>query len=604
MQNAKHILQAIGKLGEKRIPLTRVYRNLYSEDLFLKAYAKLYRNQGALTPGVDDDTADGMSIERIRNLIELLRYERFHFRPVRRSQIPKKRGGTRPLGIPNFSDKLVQETLRLILEAYYEPRFRDSSHGFRSGRGCHTALAYLKRKFVGTTWLIEGDIRGCFENINHDILLRTLSRDIKDGRLIELIRRSLKAGVMEEWQYHRTYSGTPQGGVLSPILANIYLNELDAFIEDELIPQYTRGQTRKLNPAYRHIQHKLSYARKKGNTARIKELRRELRKLPTYDTHDPNFRRLKYVRYADDFILGFIGPKAEAEQIKASIREFLQESLRIQLNDEKTLITHARTEQAQFLGYAISIYHSDTKLGNGKGGSKARSINGKVRLGIPYGLVDDYCKRYQRHGKPVSDTVLLENSDAHIIDTFQQRYRGVAEYYKYAIDRGALNKLKYVMQVALVKTLAHKFKIRASKVYAKYRGTVTHSNGQTYKTLQVEVPTKRSSRLVYWGAIPLTVVKTGTEALSDTRYQEWWTVRSDLVQRLQANECELCGSTRNVEVHHIRKLADLKKQWAGKSDTPLWVKRMAKMQRKTLVVCNDCHNDIHAGKLSPKKSRK
>jgi retron-type reverse transcriptase len=162
MQKAEHILQAVHKMGEKGIPLTRVYRCLYSEDLFLAAYNKVGRNTGALTPGIEDDTADGMNMKRIRNIIQKLRHERFYFKPTRRVQIPKKSGGTRPLGIPGFSDKLVQEALRMLLEAYYEPRFRKSSHGFRPGRGCHTALATLKTKFTGTKWFIEGDIRGCF----------------------------------------------------------------------------------------------------------------------------------------------------------------------------------------------------------------------------------------------------------------------------------------------------------------------------------------------------------------------------------------------------------------------------------------------------------
>jgi retron-type reverse transcriptase len=162
MQTAEQILQAIRKMGEKRIPLTRVYRCLFSENLFLAAYDKIGRNKGALTPGTEDDTADGMSLKRIRSIIEQLRQERFRFRPSRRTYVPKESGGARPLGLPNFSEKLVQEALRIMLEAYYEPRFRNSSHGFRPERGCHTALADL-HKFGGTTWFIEGDIRGCFD---------------------------------------------------------------------------------------------------------------------------------------------------------------------------------------------------------------------------------------------------------------------------------------------------------------------------------------------------------------------------------------------------------------------------------------------------------
>jgi group II intron reverse transcriptase/maturase len=232
MQKAEHILQAMCKLGEKRIPLTRVYRCLYSEDLFLAAYDKIARNKGALTPGMEDDTVDGMSQRRIHNIIEQLRHERFRFRPSRRIQIPKKSGGSRPLSIPNLSEKLVQEVLRKMLEAYYEPRFRDSSHGFRPGRGCHTALTNIKWQFRGTVWFIEGDIRGCFDNISHEVLMSILSRDIHDGRLLNLIQKSLEAGYVEDWRHHQTYSGAPQGGILSPLLSNIYLHELDEFIEN------------------------------------------------------------------------------------------------------------------------------------------------------------------------------------------------------------------------------------------------------------------------------------------------------------------------------------------------------------------------------------
>jgi group II intron reverse transcriptase/maturase len=601
MQTANHVLQAIRKMGEKRIPLTRVYRSLFSEDLFLTAYAKIYRNQGALTPGTEDDTVDGMSLQRIRNIIEQLRLERFKFRPSRRIQTPKKSGGKRPLGIPNFTEKLVQEVLRMILEAYYEPRFRDSSHGFRPERGCHTALRFVKQKFTGATWLIEGDIRGCFDNIDHTKLMDILSRDIHDGRLLNLIRMSLQAGVVEDWQYHRTYSGTPQGGVLSPLLANIYLNELDEYVEEVLIPQHTRGDTRALNPAYRKVNNAVKRARRANNPTRINQLEQERRTLPAYDRLDPGYRRLHYVRYADDFILAFIGPKAEAEAIKASIGTFLREQLHLEMSSAKTLITHARTEQARFLGYAISIYQADHKLAQTKNaGIKGRSINGKVRLGIPRGLPDQLCQRYMHHNKAQSDSVLVVHSDAHIIDTYQQRFRGIAEYYKFAVDRGSLSKVRHVMEISLVKTLAHKFRIHVSQVYAKYRNQLD-INGQNYKILSVDVPTRTGSHLVYWGTISLRVAPMGKETLNDNRYLEWWTVRSDLIQRLQANVCELCGSTENCQVHHIRKLADLSQQWAGRKDTPLWVKRMARIRRKTLVVCSKCHRAIHAAQTTPKR---
>ena len=604
MQKAEQILQAVQKMGEKRIPLTRVYRSLFSEDLFLAAYDKIARNRGALTVGTENDTADGMSRERIQRIIEKLRNERFNFRPARRIQIPKKSGGTRPLGIPNFTDKLVQEVLRMVLEAYYEPRFRDSSHGFRPGRGCHTALANLQYKFKGAAWFIEGDIRGCFDNIDHEVLMAILARDIQDGRLFNLLRMGLEAGYLENWQYNRTYSGTPQGGVLSPLLANIYLHELDAYIEEVLIPQYTRGKKRADNREYGNLAYAIKCARNAGDQKRVQELELQRRKLPSQDVHDPNFRRLKYIRYADDFILSFIGTKSEAEEIKAAISAFLKEKLHLEMSASKTLITHSRTEHARFLGYDISVYHADDKISPRSGTlTKTRSVNGCIRLGIPYGKVDELARRYMRGEKPIHEAGLLAFSDAQIIDVYQQRFRGVAEYYKFATDRNALRKLKYIMEVSLTKTLANKFKSTVARMYQKYGGKRTVQE-YTYKVLVVEVPTKNGTRYIYWGGIPLKVIKTGTEVLDDNngRRNVTFSSRTDLVQRLQANECEICGSQENCEVHHVRKLADLKDRWRGRKEKPAWVTTMIAMQRKTLVVCAKCHVAIHTGKPLPTRN--
>jgi len=595
MQKANQILQAIRKLGEKRTPLTRVYRNLYCEDLFLTAYGRLYRNEGALTPGSTDDTVDGMSLKRIQEVIEQLRCERFRFRPSRRTNIPKKKGGKRPLGMPNFTEKLVQEVLRMLLEAYYEPRFRDSSHGFRYQRGCHTAITSIKQRFVGATWFIEGDIRGCFDNINHDVLMDILSRDIHDGRLLNLIRLGLRAGVLDDWRYEATYSGTPQGGVLSPLLSNIYLHELDMFIEDTLIPQYTRGKQRAQNTEYRRLSKQIQRGKKRGED--VTQIVQQRRQLPSLDTHDPNFRRLRYIRYADDFILAFSGPKAEAKAIKEAIGDFLQSTLKLEMNTEKTLITHARSQHAVFLGYDVSIYQADDKMSLGGNGNR-RCINGQIRLGIPFGLVDEHIRRYKRNGKIVGDGALIAYSDAHIIDTFQARFRGLSEYYKYAVDRSHLNKLQYVMEVALIKTLAGKFRTSAAKTYRKYRGKKT-VEGHTYRTIQVEVPTKSGSRLIYWGAIPLRVQSISHGTLNDYIGYDRKYARADLIQRLLANQCELCNSKQDIEVHHVRKLANLKKRWAGRRKKPDWVVRMIGLQRKTLVVCRKCHIDIHAGRPTP-----
>lgn len=606
MQTTNQILQAIRKLGVQRTPLTRVYRCLFNENLYLTAYGKIYSNQGALTPGTEDDTMDGMSLPRVRKLIELLRHERFQPRPSRRTTVPKKSGGRRPLGIPNGSEKLVQEVLRLVLEAYYEPRFRESSHGFRPERGCHTALKHLKQSFTGTTWFIEGDIKGCFDTIDHDILLNILRRDIQDGRLIALIERFLKAGYMEEWEYHQTYSGTPQGGILSPLLSNIYLHELDRYIEDELIPQHTQGKRRDVNLEYKRLSNRIEKARKRGDLETAHQLELDRRQLPSQDTHDPNYRRLRYCRYADDFILGFIGSKSEAEAIKTKIGAFLRDTLHLEMHEQKTLITHARTQHARFLGYAISVYHSDSKLSQrGETTTYIRSINGAIRLGLPWGLAEERAKVYQRDGKAVSERRLVDSSIPHIIQTYQLRFRGLVQYYQYAVDVHELSRLKYAMEIALVKTLAHKLRITVKQVYRRFHSTLEVADKQ-YKVLKIEVDTDKGKRRYHWGAIPLTTTKVVQEPVNDSRhdfeYFQFVEMRSEIVTRLCANQCEICGVKEECEVHHARKLSDLKKRWQGRPEKPAWVKKMIALQRKTLVVCRVCHRKIHNGEPLPYKT--
>ena len=431
--------------------------------------------------------------------------------------------------------------------------------------------------------------------------MEILARDIHDGRLLNLLRMSLDAGYMENWQYNRTFSGTPQGSILSPLLANIYLNELDAYIEDVLIPQYTRGKRRAPNLEYYRLGYAIRCAREAGDDKRVQELELQRRMLPSQDVTDPNFRRLQYLRYADDFILGVIGTKVEAEEIKAAIGAFLKDKLHLEMSASKTLITHSRTEHARFLGYDISLYHANHVMSPRSGTLfKTRSVNGHIRLGIPHGKVDELTQRYLRNGKPIHEAGLLAFSDAQIVDVYQQRFRGVAEYYKFATDRQMLGKLKYVMEVSLTKTLANKFKTSVARMYRKYGGKRT-VQGYTYKVLVVTVPTQNGTRYIYWGGIPLKVIKPGTETLDDDNGRRNVTLspRTDLIQRLQANECEICGSHENCEVHHIRKLSDLKNRWRGRKEKPAWVKTMIALRRKTLVVCAKCHDAIHAGKPLP-----
>ena len=332
MQDAETVLAVLRERGRKGLPCNELYRQMFNKELYLLAYGNIYSNQGAMTPGPCSETADGMSEAKIGEIIAAMRGERYRFAPVRRVYIPKKNGKLRPLGLPSWSDKLVGEVVRLLLEACYEPRFSGRSHGFRKGRGCHTALRDVQNTWTGTVWFVEGDISDCFGKIDHEILMKILAEKILDNRFLRLIRNMLKAGYMEEWQYYKTLSGTPQGGVVSPFLSNIYLDKLDEYVERELIPQHTRGTRRKVNPQYRELAVRRRAALQDGDREQARELEKQMRALPYGNPMDPGYRRLFYARYADDHLLGFIGPKAEAEEIKTKLAEFLRETLAQELN--------------------------------------------------------------------------------------------------------------------------------------------------------------------------------------------------------------------------------------------------------------------------------
>jgi group II intron reverse transcriptase/maturase len=445
---------------------TRLYRYLQREDIYYDAYQKLYRNKGASTQGIDNDTADGFSETYVQTLIAELKDGSYRANPVRRQYIQKENGKMRPLGIPSFRDKLLQEATRQILEAIYEPTFRNNSHGFRPQRSCHTCLNHLKSDFTGVVWFIEGDIKGCFDNIDHKVLLEILQRKIKDSKFINIIRQFLKAGYVEDWKYNSTHSGTPQGGILSPILANIYLNELDNYIA-ELKENFDTPRSANVTDAYREKANeikRLSTQLKKEKDEKqrekllvtLKKSKQELRKIPC--TPQDN-KRLVYVRYADDWLIGVCGTKSDCEEIKVKISDFLKNVLQLELSDEKTVITHS-SEGVQFLGYIVRVRRSQIVKSTKRG--KRRTLNHQVELLVPLqkkverfllakGIVE---QTPDGALKPVHRPRLLNLSDWEIVKHYNAEIRGICNYYRLAVNYHKLGFFSYLMEYSCLKTIA------------------------------------------------------------------------------------------------------------------------------------------------------
>lgn len=572
---------------------TRLYRYLLRPDIYYVAYQHLYSNKGAGTKGVTDDTADGFSEIYIENIIEALKNEMYQPKPVRRTYIKKSNGKMRPLGLPVFTDKLIQEAIRMILEAIYEPIFSDYSHGFRPARSCHTALAQIKKEFTGARWFIEGDIKGCFDNINHAVLVEIINQKIKDARFLKLIRSFLKAGYMEDWKYHETYSGCPQGGIISPILANIYLNELDRHVM-KIKKEFDVATKARYTPEYTKLvglRQRLHNKIKNSNGIEREKLIEEYKtataqmlKLPAKQCDD---KKIKYVRYADDFLIAVNGNRQDCEKIKQELTEFISTTLKMELSQEKTLITHSNTP-ARFLGYDVRV-RRDQQI-KPKGKFKTRSMNNKVELSIPFKdkiekflFSNGIVKQRSDNGKlePIHRPQLLNRTDLEIVTIYNAELRGICNYYGLASNFNKLIYFNYLMEYSCLKTLAGKHRSKVSKIRAMYK------DGTGKWAIPYE--TKTVIKKMYFANYADCKGKKFTDIVPQTAKNYSHDVTT-LESRLKAKICEVCGCTENdrYEIHHVNKVKNLK----GKSE---WEKIMIAKRRKTIVVCHKCHMAIHHG---------
>ena len=601
MRSPERVLNSLNEHSkDSSYKFERLYRLLFNEELFYVAYQKIASNGGSTTKGSDGRSIDEMSLARIETLIASLKDESYQPHPSRRVHIPKKNGKTRPLGIPAFEDKLVQEVVRMILEAIYEGHFETTSHGFRPKRSCHTALLHIQKTFNGAKWFIEGDIKGFFDNIDHDVLVGILRERISDDRFIRLIRKFLKAGYVEDWTFHNTYSGTPQGGIVSPILANIYLDKLDKYVK-EYIQHFDKGTKRRpgkesnnlANERKRTVR-KLKKVKdgteKAALVARLKAIEQERAAFPNGDEMDESYRRLKYIRYADDFILGVIGSKEEAQRIKEDIKSFLSASLALELSEEKTLITHTG-KSAKFLGYEITVTRNNHQRRDVQGRLR-RTYGKRVRLNVSMATLRDKLLEYGameiklRNGKevwkPKCRSGLIFNDDLEILDRYNRETVGFCNYYLIANNCVVLHNFRYIMEYSMYKTFAGKYRSTVRKINKKYRYNKLF-------TVKYEQKGAIKSRTFY-----KTSFKRRTTAFNGSCDIEPYSIadvsRTNLTDRLKAEKCELCGATGKLIMHHVRNLKDLK----GKES---WKRLMSARKRKTIALCPSCHRLRHLGKV-------
>ena len=601
MRSPERVLNSLNEHSkDSSYKFERLYRILFNEELFYVAYQKIASNGGSTTKGSDGRSIDEMSLARIETLIASLKDESYQPHPSRRVHIPKKNGKTRPLGIPAFEDKLVQEVVRMILEAIYEGHFETTSHGFRPKRSCHTALLHIQKTFSGAKWFIEGDIKGFFDNIDHDVLVGILRERISDDRFIRLIRKFLKAGYVEDWTFHNTYSGMPQGGIVSPILANIYLDKLDKYVK-EYIRHFDMGTKRRpgkesndlANERKRTVR-KLKKVKdgteKAALVARLKAIEQERAAFPSGDEMDGSYRRLKYIRYADDFILGVIGSKEDALRIKEDIKSFLSESLALDLSEEKTLITHTG-KSAKFLGYEITVTRNNHQRRDVQGRLR-RTYGKRVRLNVSMATLRDKLLEYGameiklRNGKeiwkPKCRSGLIFNDDLEILDRYNRETVGFCNYYLIANNCVVLHNFRYIMEYSMYKTFAGKYRSTVRKINKKYRLNKLF-------TVKYEQQGVIKSRTFY-----KTSFKRRTTAFNGSCDIEPYSIadvsRTNLTDRLKAEKCELCGATGKLIMHHVRNLKDLK----GKES---WKRLMSARKRKTIALCPSCHRLRHLGKV-------
>jgi group II intron reverse transcriptase/maturase len=576
----------------------QLYRLMFKEDLYIVAYERIKSKPGNMTAGTDEETLDGFSLEVIREIIDEMRTEQFQFKPVRTTFIPKANGKRRKLGIPCVRDKVVQEVMHMILEAIYDSPhgsyFSDNSHGFRPHRSCHTALREIRGKWTGVNWLIEGDIRACFDEIDHQTLVSILKKKIQDQRFLNLIWKLLNAGYMDLHGHKKdSLIGSPQGSLVSPILANVYLHELDEFVEG-LQAKREQGTRKRHHPIYHRLSHKKSRlaARGETKTKEFKDTIKRMRTLPTLQVDDPDFIRIKYLRYADDWLIGVCGSHALAEDIKQEIKHFLGDTLRLTLSEEKTRITHARTQEAFFLGTTLKMGNGGeakvTWSTNQKGRRfKRRSTGWETVMNAPMPkLIKKLSDRgvCTQQGEPIPKSGWAYLDADQIVSLYSSVNRGIQNYYRFADNWVQLHRVQYILEYSLAKTLARKYQISVPKVFKRF--------GRGF-TIVIKGKGGKEDRKVGFYLNQDWVKR--RDAFQSGKYPDIDLVQTAMGMRTRSKlgrPCCICGETAGqIVMHHVRHIRKL----SNKREATGFNRILRMLNRKQIPVCERCHRNIHRG---------
>lgn len=591
----------------------RLWSVLKHDDIWISSFLKLAYNRGSNTPGTDNSRIANFSLDKVMAVKKDLLEGRFRWGDSRRIYIPKADGKRlRPLTIPNFRDRLIQEVLKKLLSSIYEPCFDIHSHGFRPGRSCHTALRDVRKNFKGCKWILEGDISCFFDTVSHSRLILLLQKKIKDERIISLISKGLKAKILvpETGEIILPDSGVPQGGIISPLLSNIYLHELDKYMK-AYIKELNVGTERPYSLEYRRVSRNL----------KSRKAAKKLGLTPS-DMLSDKFMRMKYVRYADDFIVGLICSRTKALKIKNHIKTFLKERLYLELNDSKTLLTDVaprkhfnHTSQVNFLGYLISMHRGIIT----RTAKNRRRVTGKrhVILKVDQRKVINrlaekgFCTK---DGLPKPKFTYIHDTQAVTNEKVNRIFRGIVNYYKLADNIKHFGcRLFYIFSHSLAKMYAAKYRWHR-------RATIFNiGNRDLSKPLLTKRGKGHLGRITDSYQAPLKgIIYSHYEDLPrpikaplnpdfTSSFNEVYNGQIKEVEVIQALlrkhtiagpiqigklPCIDCGSQTDVNLHHVKSLSltdDLKK-------IP------AKSLRKVVPVCKKCHLNRHGGSFrQPKK---